>query len=248
MKLSHAVVLITGANRGLGRALVQASLDAGARRIYAGARNPAQLDEIVRTAPDRIVPLALDITEPRSLEAAAAAAPDVTVLINNAGVLASYNVLASSRAALEQDFATNLFGTLSATQAFLPALARAGAAGGAALVNVLSVVSLASMPALGGYSAAKAAAFSITQAMRGELAARGIAVHAVLAGAIDTDMIRAMEMAMPKANPAVVARAVIEGVELGLEDITPDPISRDMVAMWRRDPKALERQLAGLTG
>lgn len=246
MKLSNSVVLVTGANRGLGRALVQASLDAGARRIYAGARDPRQLEAVVRSAPDRIVGLAIDITDPRSLEAAASAAPDLTVLINNAGVLASYNVLASTRAALEQDFATNLFGLLAATQAFLPALDRAGAAGGAALVNVLSVVSLASMPAIGGYSAAKAAALSITQAMRGELAARGIAVHAVLPGAIDTDMVRAIEM--PKTSPELVARAILEGVELGVEDILPDPISREMFALWQRAPKALERQLAGMAG
>ncbi len=245
MKLANAVVLVTGANRGLGRALVQATLDAGARRVYATGRDVRQLDALARLAPDRVVALALDVTDAASLAAAAVAAPDVTVLINNAGVLASYNVLESSREAIEQDFAINLFGTLAATRAFLPALARAGAAGGAALVNVLSVVSLASMPALGGYSAAKAAALSITQAMRGELTARGIAVHAVLPGPIDTDMVRAIEMA--KTSPAEVARAILEGVERGADDILPDPASQQMFALWQRDPKALERQLGGLT-
>jgi NAD(P)-dependent dehydrogenase (short-subunit alcohol dehydrogenase family) len=205
MKMNNAVVLVTGANRGLGRALVRASLDAGARRIYAGARDPKQLDAIVGWAPAKIVPLALDITNPGSLEAAAARATDVTMLVNNAGVLASSSVLGSTSEQLAQEFTTNFFGTLAATKAFLPALERAGTAGPAALVNVLSVVSFASMPALGGYSAAKAAAHSITQALRGDLAKKQISVHAVFPGAIDTDMVRAMEM--PKTSPEVVATA-----------------------------------------
>jgi len=243
MKLSQSVVLITGANRGLGRALVHTALAAGARRIYAGARDPQQLAAIVKTAPDRIIPLALDVTDPASLEAAAARAADTSVLINNAGVLASYNVLTSTREQLAEDFAINAFGMLAVTKALLPALERAAAGGEAALANVLSVVSLASMPALGGYSAAKAAAYSITQALRGELAAKRIAVHAVFPGPIDTDMVRTFEMA--KTSPEVVAQAIIDGIERGVEDIYPDPASRDMFTTWQRDPKQLERQLAG---
>jgi NAD(P)-dependent dehydrogenase (short-subunit alcohol dehydrogenase family) len=243
MKLSQSVVLITGANRGLGRALVHTALAAGAGRIYAGARDPQQLAAIVKTAPDRIIPLALDVTDPASLEAAAARAADTSVLINNAGVLASYNVLTTTREQLAEDFAINAFGMLAVTKALLPALERAAAGGEAALANVLSVVSLASMPALGGYSAAKAAAYSITQALRGELAAKRIAVHAVFPGPIDTDMVRTFEMA--KTSPEVVAQAIIDGIERGVEDIYPDPASRDMFATWQRDPKQLERQLAG---
>jgi len=245
MKLSHAVVLVTGANRGLGRALVQAALEAGARRVYAGARDPAQLDALVKTAPDRIIPLALDITDPRSLEAAAARAPDITVLFNNAGVLASYSILASPGEHIAQDFATNAFGLLAVTKAMLPALERAPG-GSAAIVNILSVVSFASMPAVGGYSAAKAAAYSITQALRGELAAKQIAVHAVFPGPIDTDMVRAMEMA--KTSPQDVAKAIIAGVEHGTEDILPDPKAGELFALWRRDAKALEREFVTMSG
>jgi len=245
MKLSHAVVLVTGANRGLGRALVHAALEAGARRVYAGARDPAQLDALVKTAPDRIVPLALDVTDPRSLEAAAVRAPDITALFNNAGVLASYSILASSREHIAQDFATNAFGLLAVTKAMLPALERAPA-GSAAIVNILSVVSFASMPAVGGYAAAKAAAYSITQSLRGELAAKQIAVHAVFPGPIDTDMVRAMEMA--KTRPEDVARAIITGVEHGSEDILPDPMARELFAMWNRDAKALERKFVTMSG
>jgi NAD(P)-dependent dehydrogenase (short-subunit alcohol dehydrogenase family) len=244
MNIAGETVLVSGANRGLGRALVEACLEAGARRIYAGARDPQRLDDVVATAPDRVVPLPLDITDPRSLAAAAERAADVSVLFNNAGVLASYSVLASGDEDIAQDFATNCFGMLAATKAFLPALARAGARpAGAALVNVLSIVSLTSLPALGGYSASKAAAYSITQALRSELAARHIAVHAVLAGSIDTDMVRAMEM--PKTPPLEVARNIVRAVQQGQDDILPESGSQAMFEVWRRDPRALERQLAG---
>jgi short-subunit dehydrogenase len=240
MKMDGAVVLVTGANRGLGRSLVGASLEAGARRVYATARDASKLEEVMQQAPDKVVPLALDVGDARSIEAAAARATDVTLLINNAGVLASYGVLAASPAQIEQDFAVNFYGMLATTRAFLPALERSSRS---ALVNVLSVVSFASMPALGGYSAAKAAAFSITQALRGELANKAVGVHAVFPGPIDTDMVRSFEMA--KTSPDAVARAIIEGVEQGLEEILPDPTARQMFEVWKRDPKQLERQLSG---
>ncbi len=246
MKLTNQIVLVTGANRGLGRALVEACLSAGARRVYAGARNPEQLSELVARAPERVVPLALDITSQSSLAEAAQRAPDVTVLFNNAGVLASYHLLTSKAEDIALDFATNCFGTLNATKAFLPALQRAGARGEAALVNVLSVVSLCNMPALGAYSASKAAAFSMTQALRADLAPSNIFVHGVLAGAIDTDMVRAMTMA--KTSPADVAQAILAGMERGQEDIFPDPMSQGAFETWRRDPKELERALAGMSG
>lgn len=246
MNWKDAVVLVTGANRGLGRALVQASLDAGAKRVYAGARDPMTLQTIVEHGRGKIVPLAIDITDTASLEVAAAKATDLTMLVNNAGVLASYNVLTSTREQIAQDFGTNVFGMVQATRAFLPALERAGASGGAALVNVLSIASLASVPFLGSYSASKAAAFSITQALRAELSKKGIGVHGVLAGAIDTDMIK--HFTIPKNSPDDVAKAIVTGVEQGVEDIAPDPQARDIVAMWMRDPKGLERQQGTMLG
>jgi len=240
MKLASSTIFVTGANRGLGRALVEHSLAAGARRVYAGARDPAQLEPLVRAAPDRVIPLALDVTEPATLAAAAARAPDITLLINNAGVLASHGALTSPSAELARDFAVNTFGMLAATRAMLPALERAGATGSAGIINVLSIVSLASMPALAGYSASKAAAYSVTQALRNDLAAKRIAVHAVFPGPIDTDMVRGMTM--PKTSPAEVAAAIFEGVERGVDEIFPDPASRELFALWQRDPRALERQ------
>ena len=246
MKMNDAVVLVTGANRGLGLALVHASLEAGARKVYAGARDPKQLAALVTHAEGRVVPLALDITNAASLAAAAAQASDVTILFNNAGVLASFNVLTSTIEQMERDFGTNFFGTLAATKAFLPALERAGQAGAAALVNVLSVASLANVPALAAYSASKAAASSITQALRVELTKKRISVHGVFAGAIDTDMVRGMEMA--KTSPEEVARGILAGVEQGLDDISPDPMAQGLLEMWRRDPKAVERQLGTMAG
>ncbi len=246
MKLNEVVVLVTGANRGLGRALVEAFLRAGARKVYAGARDPAQLEGVAQTAEGRVVPLAIDITSAASLAAAAAKAGDVGVLVNNAGVLASFDVLTSPLEHVQKDFDTNFYGTLAATKAFLPALERAAAEGReAALVNVLSVASLASVPAIGTYSASKAAAFSLTQALRVGLGQKGIRVHGVLAGAIDTDMVRAMDMA--KTSPHDVAQGILDGLRHGHDDIAPDPMARPLLDLWKTDPKAVERQLGTMT-
>ncbi len=246
MKLRDAVVVVTGANRGLGAAIVRVAVEKGARRVYAGARNVEQLATLVKSAPDRIVPVAIDITDKRSLAAAAKVAEGATMLVNNAGVLASYNVLTSTDEQIAQEFSTNFFGTLAATKAFLPALEAAGAKGGAALVNVLSVVSLASMPSLGAYSASKAASYSITQALRFDLGKKGIRVHAAFPGAIDTDMVKSFDM--PKTSPESVARELLDGVEAGQEEIVTDVMSRDMFAKYKRDPKELQLQLAAMSG
>ncbi|MEZ4405314.1 MAG: SDR family oxidoreductase [Polyangiales bacterium] len=247
MKINDQVVMVTGANRGLGEALVRAALSAGARKVYAAARDPRALETAVARGEGRVVPVALDVTDLATVTAAAQRAADVSVLINNAGVLASYGVLAASEADLARDFAVNAFGMLAVSRAFAPALEAAARSGrGGALVNVLSIASLMSLPALGGYSASKAAAHSLTQALRYELAKKGVAVHAVLAGAIDTDMVRHMEM--PKTSADDVARAIVEGVEAGSDDIYPDPGSRAMFEVYKGDPKALERQMAAMSG
>jgi len=246
MHMNQAVVLVTGANRGLGKSLVAQSLKAGARRVYAGARDVAQLKDTLALAPERVIPLQIDITSAPSLAAAAERARDVSLLINNAGVLASYDVLSSSSADIERDFAVNFQGMLAATKAFLPALERAGVRERAALVNILSIVSLGSLPGIGGYAASKAAAFSATQALRPALSKLNVAVHAVFAGAIDTDMVR--DMNMTKTPPDDVARAVLEAVVAGVEDVFPDPMSRALYSTFRSDPKALERQFADMAG
>lgn len=235
LPIEGVTALVTGANRGLGRALVSVLLARGARRVYAASRS------IEREGPlsgdPRVVPLALDVTSPESARAAAVAAPEVNVLINNAGLLASYGVLGADPAQIRMDMETNFYGVLNTTAAMLPALQH-NAPG--AVVNVLSVASLASMPALGGYSASKAAAWSLTQSLRAELAPRKIRVHAVFPGPIDTDMIRSFEM--NKTAPHDVASAIISALAQGQDDVFPDPMSAQAGELWQSDPRAVERR------
>jgi NAD(P)-dependent dehydrogenase (short-subunit alcohol dehydrogenase family) len=226
-------VLITGANRGIGHALVEEALRRGAARVYAGTRRP------LATADERVTPLVLDVTESAQIEAAVESVESLDVLVNNAG-LAIYDDL-SDRAVLEQHLAVNLFGTYAVTQAFLPQLTRSRGA----IVNNLSMMALAPVPLTPAYAVSKAAAFNLTQSLRTLLAGQGVSVHAVLTGPTDTDMTRGFEI--PKATAASVARAIFDGVERGEEDIFPDSTSELLAEFWRAgEAKALERQYAAL--
>lgn len=220
------VAFVTGSNRGLGRQLVDQLLARGAK-VYAASRTGE--------AHPGAIAVKLDVTKPDEIAAAARLATDTTLLVNNAGTLASASVLTADHAAIEQDLGVNFFGVLDVVRAFVPNLPR-----GAAIANVLSVVSMASMPGIGGYSASKAAAWSLTQSLRGELRARDIRVHAVFPGPIDTDMTKAMTM--PKTSPEEVARAILEGIFAGVDDIAPDPMSREVYGTFVADPRAVERQ------
>jgi len=233
MTIAARAVLVTGANRGIGKALVDEALSRGAGRVYAGTRQPL-------AHPDRrVTPLALDITSAEQIQAVSGQVDALDILINNAG-LALYDDL-SDRAALERHLAVNLFGTYGVTQAFLPLLIRSRGA----IVNVLSVTAWAALPFIPAYSVSKAAAFSLTQSLRALLAGRGVRVHAVMTGYVDTDMSRGLEI--PKASPESVARAILDGAENGEEDIFPDPMSQTMAESWRGGAaKALERQYAAL--
>jgi NAD(P)-dependent dehydrogenase (short-subunit alcohol dehydrogenase family) len=238
MKIEGSVALVTGANRGLGKAIVSALLEAEAAKVYAAARDESKISG----DGSRVIPLALDTTKPAHVAAAAKKANDVTLLINNAGLLTSYNVLTMSSVELDADFRTNVHGTISVIKAFLPALERAP--GGATIVNVLSLTSLASFPPLAGYSASKAAAYSITQALRAELKAKHIDVLAVLPGPIDTDMVKALEM--PKTSPDDTARALVAGIARGEEEIFPDPMAQQMGILWNKSHKEYERAFASI--
>jgi NAD(P)-dependent dehydrogenase (short-subunit alcohol dehydrogenase family) len=238
MTIADKTVLVTGANRGIGQALVEEALRRGAKRVYAGTRQPfthpalSKLDK-------RVTPLTLDVTNAAQIQAAAERVESLDILVNNAG-LALFDDL-SDRAALEQHLAVNLFGTYGVTQAFLPLLTRSRGA----IVNVLSVAALAALPIIPAYSISKAAAFSLSQSLRALLAGRGVRVHAVLAGPVDTDMSRGFDV--PKASPESVARAIFDGVEKEEEDIFPDPMSQSMAESWRTGAvKATERQFATL--
>ena len=183
MTIEDRAVLVTGANRGIGQALVEEALRRGAKRVYAGTRQPlARLDGCV-------TPLTLDVTDAAQTQEAVERVESLDILINNAGV-ALFDDL-SDRAALERHLAVNLFGTYGVTQAFLPLLTRSRGA----IVNVLSVAALATLPIVPAYSISKAAAFSLSQSLRALLAGRGVSVHAVLAGPVDTEMSRRLRRA-----------------------------------------------------
>jgi len=241
MKIQNSVALVTGANRGIGKALVEALLSGGAARVYAAVRNASSMEPIAAMDPQRIIPLELDVTDATQLSRAAARATDVTLLINNAGVLDFGKVLDSPISAFERNFDVNFYGLLGTTRAFAPVLKTNG---GGAVVNLLTLVALASMPGLGVYNASKAAAWSLTQSLRADLAEQGTRVFGVFPGAIDTDMLRGVEMA--KTAPEHVAREVIAGLESEQEDIFPDPMSTQLYGLWKADHKAIERQFAAM--
>jgi NAD(P)-dependent dehydrogenase (short-subunit alcohol dehydrogenase family) len=231
--LADKTVLVTGANRGLGRALVDEALSRGARRVYAAARRPMVVKD------DRVTPLTLDVTDTGQIQEAVEMVESLDILINNAGVSVPDDL--SDRAALKQHLAVNLYGTLDVTQAFLASLARSRGA----VVNIVSLGAIAAVPVLPAYSASKAASLSITQSLRALLAGRGVTVHAVLPGPIDTDMVQGLDI--PKTPPAEVARATLYGVERGEAEIFPDSMSRSFQDGWRAGvAKELERQNAAL--
>lgn len=239
--LKGTVALVTGANRGIGEALVDALVASGARKVYAGARDITTLAALQARHGARVVPVALDVTVPDQIQAAVAAAPDLEVLVNNAGVVGQFMGDFTDPHWLEagrQEMDVNFFGTFAVSQAFAPILAKNG---GGAVVNIASITGLVNMPMAAAYSASKAATHSLTQATRLMLRAQGTQVFGVYPGPIDTRM--AAEVAMAKATPADAARAILEGVEDGVEEIFPDPTSRTLGALYQTDPKALERQV-----
>lgn len=226
-------VLVTGANRGIGQALVEEALRRGAKRVYAGTRQPlAHTDE-------RVTPLALDVTDREQIQAAVESVDALDIVINNAGQALFEDL--RDRAALEQSLAVNLYGPYDVTQAFLPALTESRGA----IVNVSSLAAWAVVPVQPAYSVSKAAAFSLSQALRALLAGRGVSVHAAMLGPVDTDMSRTLEI--PKASPDSVAQGILDGMENGEDEIFPDPMSQSIAASWRSGAaKTLEREIAAL--
>jgi NAD(P)-dependent dehydrogenase (short-subunit alcohol dehydrogenase family) len=238
MNFDNKSVIVTGANRGIGKALVKALLKHKVAKVYAAARNTKDLPDF---GDARVVPLQLDITNRDQIAAAIKAAADVTVLINNAGALSFASVVTGEPKDLNNDMQVNYFGTLSMVHAFVPVLEKNG---GGAIANFSSVVGLASMAGIGGYSASKAALHSATQAMRSELKDKKITVHGVYPGPIDTDMAKSFPMA--KATPEATAENVVAGIAAGTEDIFPDPMSQQVGAAWARDPKGVEKQFSSM--
>jgi NAD(P)-dependent dehydrogenase (short-subunit alcohol dehydrogenase family) len=219
MKTNDRAVLVTGANRGIGRALVEEALSRGAERVYAATRQPFIHSD------ERVTNLTLDVTNAEQIQRAVEGVESLDILINNAG-LTMFDDL-SDRAAIERLLAVNLFGTYGVTQAFLPLLTSSRGA----IVNILSMAGLAAVPFSPAYSISKAAAFSLTQSLRALWARRGVKVHAVLAGPVDTDMSRNLEIL--KASPESVAQAIFDGLENDDEDIFPDLMSQSVAEGWR---------------
>lgn len=238
-RVEEAVVLVTGANRGIGAAFVQELLASGARRVYAAARDPQSLYALAQQEP-RLVPLQLDITDDASVRVAAQQATDVTLLINNAGAMGNARLIgADDLVAARNEMEVNYFGLLRMCRAFAPILAHSG---GGALINVLSILSRTASPLLGSYSASKAAAFSLTQSIRAELARQGTFVMGVMPGYVDTDMTEGIQAA--KITPQEVVQATFAALRAGQEDVYPGERATGLAAMLLQDPKGVERFFA----
>jgi NAD(P)-dependent dehydrogenase (short-subunit alcohol dehydrogenase family) len=231
--LDNATVLVTGANRGIGKALADEALARGAKQVYAGTRQPLN-------HPDpRVTPVTLDVTNPAQVQAAVDQVEALDILINNAGIMLPDATFDPT--VLERHLAVNLHGSHAVTQAFLPALINSRGA----VINLLSCVALAPLPMFTSYSASKAAAFSLTKTLRAAHSGQGVRFHAVLAGPVDTDMTRGFPI--PKTSPEAVARSIFDAVEKGEEDIFPDPLTAHLVEAWAAGAdKILERQFAQL--
>ena len=231
MNIANKTILITGANRGIGRALLDEALRRGAKKVYAGTRSALHHPD------QRVTPLTLDVTSASQIQRAANEIDTLDVLINNAGV-AIFDDL-SNLDVIQKHLDVNFLGLLKVTQAFLPLLKRSKGA----ILNNLSLAGLAALPVIPSYSISKAAAFNLTQSLRALLARQGVTVHAVVLGPVDTDMNRGFNI--PKASPESAAQAIFAGLENGEEDIFPDPASQSIAEGWRTGAaKALERQFS----
>lgn len=242
MNVQESVAFVTGANRGIGKAYVEALVQAGARRIYATARSIETLNDVVAVAPDRVIPIALDVTNPGQVNAAAQTAQDVTVLINNAGVLGAGGLFTTNSVETAQwEMTTNYFGTLYMIRAFAPILQRNG---GGVIVNLLSISSVVNVPVFSSYSASKAALYSLTQGVRAELAQQGTQVIGVFPGPVDTAMSEGVPL--DKIAPIEVAKATLEAIGQGIEEVYPDPVSQSVFASLQTPLKDVEKQFAGM--
>lgn len=240
MDIAGSVALVTGGNRGIGEAFVRAFIEAGAKRVYVGARNLESADHLVAEAPDRIVALKLDVSQPADIEAAAAQCKDVSILVNNAGAFLNQRLIgAGTMDAAREEMEVNYFGLLGMCRAFAPALQ---ANGGGAIVNVLSAGGLVAVPAMGGYSPSKFAARAATTSIRAELAKQGTHVAALIVGSVDTRM--AAHVAGQKERPEDIARIGLRAIKRKSDEIDTDRMAIEVRADLARDPKALERAMA----
>ncbi len=240
VNVKDAVVFVTGANRGIGRAIAEEAVARGSKRVYAAARDVKGVQDLVDQHPETVVAVELDVTSSENIEKAAAEAQDVQILINNAGVAGYSGVIYNhDQDAARREMDTNYFGPMNVSRAFAPAIVGNG---NGAVATVISVGGLSSFPMAATYSASKAAAHSLSQGMRGELAPQGVAVFGIYAGPIDTDMAAGIQM--EKESPRNVAIRIFDQMQEGVEDITTDAFADDFVQRLKTDAKAVEKEAA----
>ena len=230
--LKDKVILITGANRGIGKSLVKASLEKGAKKIYATSRD---LSKMSNFGDERVVTLELDITDNAQILRVAEKTKDLEVLINNAGILSQGNVLEGEISAVENDMKVNYYGTINMMRAFAPILEK---------INLVSIVAYSPLPSIAGYSASKTALYSATLSVRTELEKKGITVHAINPGAIDTDMNKGSEWDMPA--PDGIATIILDKVEAEELDIVPDEMGLGMFNAWKEEPSKLAKMYSNM--
>jgi NAD(P)-dependent dehydrogenase (short-subunit alcohol dehydrogenase family) len=237
MDTTDQIALVTGANRGIGREFVLELLERGASKVYATARRPETLD----FDDHRVVPLRLDLLDHASVVAAASSAPDVTLLVNNAGISTGAALVTGDLAELRREMDTHFWGTLDVIRELSRVL---GANGGGAIVNVLSALSWFAVAGTGGYAAAKAAEWNMTNGVRGELAAQGTLVQGVILGAADTDISDGYDG--PKIDPRDVPRSSLDGLAAGSIEVIVDDWSEMVKASLAGDPAAFYAQMTEL--
>ena len=239
-EIKDTVVFVTGANRGIGRAIVEEAVNRGATKVYAAARSTAGVQDLVDANPDTVVAVELDVNNADQIAAAASSAADTQVLVNNAGVAAGGGFIfahSADGARLEMD--TNYFGPLNLSRAFANSII---ANGNGAIATVASVAGFTNFPMAATYSASKAAAHSLCQGMRAELGPQGVSVYGIYPGPIDTDMAAGMDF--EKESPANVAKRVFDDMAKGIDDITTDAYADELAKNMRADPKMVEAAVA----
>jgi NAD(P)-dependent dehydrogenase (short-subunit alcohol dehydrogenase family) len=239
MEIKDSVALVTGGNRGIGEAFVRAFLAAGARKVYVGARDPANARHLVDEDPARVVAIPLDVSKPDQIEAAAAQCQDVSILVNNAGQFSMQTLLkAPDLSAARAEMETNYFGPLAMCRAFAPILARQKES---AIANVLSAGGIVAVPGMGGYSPSKFAGRAMSTCLRAELAPQNTSVTALIVGSVDTRMASHVEGF--KETPATIAEAGLKAIRKGADEVDTDFMAVDVRANLARDPKGFELQM-----
>ena len=239
MKIKDATALVTGGNRGIGEAFVRAFLEAGAAKVYVGARDPANAGDLEAEFPGRAIAVRLDVTDADQVATASAQCADVAILVNNAGQFSNGRLIGDAdMASPRADMEVNFFGVLAMCRAFAPILAKNPES---AIVNVLSAGGIVAIPGMGGYSPSKFAARAMTTCVRAELAPQGTSVTALIVGSVDTRM--AAHVQGFKEPPSLIAKAGMKAIERGTDEVDTDFMAIDVRAHLARDPKGLELQM-----